>query len=85
MRRVRNAFAVAWRKRATFSVFVRIDADANANNAAWATHRVEDVDVCVNDAGNLGSQLHRAAGVRREPSAFGVGGGRRSHQSGERC
>ena len=55
MRRVRNAFAVAWRKRATFSVFVRIAADANANNAAWATHRVEDVDVGVNHARNLGS------------------------------
>ena len=84
MRCVCDAFAVAWRECATFSVLVRVAADAHAHNAAWTAHRVENVDVGVNDAGNLGPQLHRAAGVGREPSAFGVGSGGRSHQSGEK-
>ena len=83
VRCIGNAFAVTGRKRAAFAICIRIAADADAYDSSRSAHRVENVDVSVNDAGNLCPKLYRASGVGREPSAVGVGGGGRCHQSGE--
>ena len=82
VRGVRNAFAISRRESATFAVFVCCATDTDTNDATRSAHRFEFIDVGVNNAGNFRSELHCSTGVGREPSAVGVGGGGRSHQSG---